>query len=146
MAIKAPGYGDSRSANLQDLAVLTGATLISEEAGVKIEDIDLDQLGTAKKITVTKDDTIILDGGGKKEELEERCNVIRSAIAGTTSDYEREKLAERLAKLSGGIAVVKVGGAQGIYQAEEPRSRTGSSDYSRCIEETLPYDCTERWS
>jgi len=108
MAIKAPGYGDSRSANLQDLAVLTGATLISEEAGVKIEDIDLDQLGTAKKITVTKDDTIILDGGGKKEELEERCNVIRSAIAGTTSDYEREKLAERLAKLSGGIAVVKL--------------------------------------
>ncbi|KAL2993601.1 hypothetical protein AAZX31_10G121700 [Glycine max] len=109
-AIKAPGFGENRKANLQDLAVLTGG-LITEELGLKLEKVDLDMLGTCKKITVSKDDTVILDGAGDKKALEERCEQIRSAIENSTSDYDKEKLQERLAKLSGGVAVLKIGGA-----------------------------------
>ncbi|KAK9931340.1 hypothetical protein M0R45_018616 [Rubus argutus] len=110
-AIKAPGFGENRKSNLQDLAVLTGGTVITEELGLNLEKVDLDMLGTCKKVTVSKDDTVILDGAGDKKALEERCEQIRSAIEASTSDYDKEKLQERLAKLSGGVAVLKIGGA-----------------------------------
>eukprot|EP01018_Ginkgo_biloba_P028058 Gb_35390 [translate_table: standard] len=110
-AIKAPGFGENRKANLQDLATLTGAELITEELGMKLEKIEAEMLGTAKKATVSKDDTILLDGGGDKKALEERCEQIRAAIEASTSDYDKEKYQERLAKLSGGVAVLKIGGA-----------------------------------
>jgi len=110
-AVKAPGFGDNRKATLQDMAVLTNATVISEDTGMKLETADISALGTAKKVTISKDDTIILDGSGSKDEIEERCDLLRESIADTTSEYEREKLQERLAKMSGGVAVIKVGGA-----------------------------------
>ncbi|BAT96196.1 hypothetical protein VIGAN_08309300 [Vigna angularis var. angularis] len=110
-AIKAPGFGENRKSALQDLAVLTGGALITEELGLKLEKVDLDMLGTCKKITISKDDTVILDGAGDKKSIEERCDQIRSAIENSTSDYDKEKLQERLAKLSGGVAVLKIGGA-----------------------------------
>ncbi|XP_054807985.1 chaperonin CPN60-2, mitochondrial [Prosopis cineraria] len=110
-AIKAPGFGENRKANLQDLAVLTGGELITEELGLNLEKVDLDMLGSCKKVTISKDDTVILDGAGDKKSIEERCEQIRSAIENSTSDYDKEKLQERLAKLSGGVAVLKIGGA-----------------------------------
>ncbi|KAJ1435753.1 TCP-1-like chaperonin intermediate domain superfamily [Sesbania bispinosa] len=110
-AIKAPGFGENRKAGLQDLAVLTGGQLITEELGLNLEKVDLDMLGSCKKITISKDDTVILDGAGDKKAIEERCEQIRSAIENSTSDYDKEKLQERLAKLSGGVAVLKIGGA-----------------------------------
>ncbi|KAK7355340.1 hypothetical protein VNO80_14595 [Phaseolus coccineus] len=110
-AIKAPGFGENRKSGLQDLAVLTGGALITEELGLKLEKVDLDMLGSCKKITISKDDTVILDGAGDKKAIEERCEQIRSAIENSTSDYDKEKLQERLAKLSGGVAVLKIGGA-----------------------------------
>ncbi|KAK7278560.1 hypothetical protein RJT34_23592 [Clitoria ternatea] len=110
-AIKAPGFGENRKSGLQDLAVLTGGQLITEELGLNLEKVDLDMLGTCKKITISKDDTVILDGAGDKKAIEERCEQIRSAIENSTSDYDKEKLQERLAKLSGGVAVLKIGGA-----------------------------------
>ncbi|OAY55448.1 chaperonin CPN60-2, mitochondrial [Manihot esculenta] len=110
-AIKAPGFGENRKAGLQDLAVLTGGEVITEELGLNLEKVDLDMLGSCKKITVSKDDTIILDGAGDKKAIEERCEQIRSAIELSTSNYDKEKLQERLAKLSGGVAVLKIGGA-----------------------------------
>ncbi|XP_047178523.1 chaperonin CPN60-2, mitochondrial-like [Vigna umbellata] len=110
-AIKAPGFGENRKSALQDLAVLTGGALITEELGLKLEKVDLDMLGTCKRITISKDDTVILDGAGDKKSIEERCEQIRSAIENSTSDYDKEKLQERLAKLSGGVAVLKIGGA-----------------------------------
>ncbi|XP_061990661.1 chaperonin CPN60-2, mitochondrial [Rosa rugosa] len=110
-AIKAPGFGENRKSNMQDLAVLTGGTVITEELGLNLEKVDLDMLGTCKKVTISKDDTVILDGAGDKKEIEERCEQIRSAIEASTSDYDKEKLQERLAKLSGGVAVLKIGGA-----------------------------------
>ncbi|OIW07681.1 hypothetical protein TanjilG_07723 [Lupinus angustifolius] len=110
-AIKAPGFGENRKSGLQDLAVLTGGVLITEELGLNLEKVDLDTLGTCKKVTVSKDDTVILDGAADKKALEERCEQIRSAIENSTSDYDKEKLQERLAKLSGGVAVLKIGGA-----------------------------------
>ncbi|CAL0303153.1 unnamed protein product [Lupinus luteus] len=110
-AIKAPGFGENRKAGLQDLAILTGGVLINEELGLNLEKVDLDTLGTCKKVTVSKDDTVILDGAADKKALEERCEQIRSAIENSTSDYDKEKLQERLAKLSGGVAVLKIGGA-----------------------------------
>jgi chaperonin GroEL len=113
-AVKAPGFGDNRKAQLQDLAVLTGAELISEEVGMKLEEAKLGQLGTAKSISITKDDTVILDGAGSKESIEDRCEVIRQAIELTTSEYEKDKMKERLAKLTGGVAVIKVGGASEV--------------------------------
>ncbi|KAL6191914.1 hypothetical protein ACLB2K_038303 [Fragaria x ananassa] len=110
-AIKAPGFGENRKSNMQDLAVLTGGTVITEELGLNLEKVDTDMLGTCKKVTISKDDTVILDGAGDKKALEERCEQIRSAIEASTSDYDKEKLQERLAKLSGGVAVLKIGGA-----------------------------------
>ncbi|KAJ1401705.1 TCP-1-like chaperonin intermediate domain superfamily [Sesbania bispinosa] len=110
-AIKAPGFGENRKSGLQDLAVLTGGAVITEELGLNLEKVDLDMLGTCKKITISKDDTVILDGAGDKKGIEERCEQIRSAIENSTSDYDKEKLQERLAKLSGGVAVLKIGGA-----------------------------------
>ncbi|KAF1860509.1 hypothetical protein Lal_00021552 [Lupinus albus] len=110
-AIKAPGFGENRKSGLQDLAVLTGGELITEELGMNLEKVDLGMLGTCKKITISKDDTVILDGAGDKKAIEERAEQIRSAIENSTSDYDKEKLQERLAKLSGGVAVLKIGGA-----------------------------------
>nr|CAA77646.1 chaperonin hsp60 [Arabidopsis thaliana] len=110
-AIKAPGFGENRKANLQDLAALTGGEVITDELGMNLEKVDLSMLGTCKKVTVSKDDTVILDGAGDKKGIEERCEQIRSAIELSTSDYDKEKLQERLAKLSGGVAVLKIGGA-----------------------------------
>ncbi|KAH9305491.1 hypothetical protein KI387_009895, partial [Taxus chinensis] len=110
-AIKAPGFGENRKAYLQDLATLTGGQMITEELGMKLEKVEYEMFGTAKKVTVSKDDTIILDGGGDKKSIEERCEQIRAAIEASTSDYDKEKYQERLAKLSGGVAVLKIGGA-----------------------------------
>jgi chaperonin GroEL len=113
-AIKAPGFGDNRKAILEDLAVLTGAKLISEDLGEKLGDLQLTDLGQAKTVTITKDDTVILDGAGKKASIEERCESIRDGIELSTSTYEQDKMKERLAKLSGGVAVIKVGGASEV--------------------------------
>jgi len=110
-AVKAPGFGDRRKAMLQDMAVLTGGQVIAEELGLKLENVTLKDLGKAKKIEIDKDDTTIIDGAGTKKEIEGRCSEIRSQIEETSSDYDSEKLSERLAKLVGGVAVVKVGAA-----------------------------------
>jgi chaperonin GroEL len=110
-AVKAPGFGDRRKAMLQDIAVLTGGQVISEDLGIKLENVTLDMLGQAKKIVITKDDTTIVDGDGKKKDIEARVAQIRQQIEDTSSDYDREKLQVRLAKLAGGVAVIKVGGA-----------------------------------
>ncbi|AES61893.1 putative chaperonin Cpn60/TCP-1 family, groEL-like apical domain, groEL-like equatorial [Medicago truncatula] len=110
-AIKAPGFGENRKSGLQDLAVLTGGQLITEDLGHNLEKVDLEMFGSCKKITISKDDTVILDGAGDKKAIEERCEQIRSAVENSTSDYDRDKLQERLAKLSGGVAVLKIGGA-----------------------------------
>ncbi|KAF3457508.1 hypothetical protein FNV43_RR02166 [Rhamnella rubrinervis] len=118
-AIKAPGFGENRKASLQDLAVITGGTLISDELGLNLEKVDLDMLGTCKKVTISKDDTVVLDGAGDKKAIEERCEQIRSAIELSTSDYDKEKLQERLAKLSGGVAVLKIGGASETEVSEK---------------------------
>jgi|EP00427_Karlodinium_veneficum_P022842 chaperonin GroEL len=117
-AVKAPGFGDNRKAMLQDLSVLTGAELISEEVGGKLEDVTLEQLGSVKTLSVGKDDTIMLDGAGSAEAIEERCEAIRDAIEASTSEYEKDKMKERLAKLSGGVAVIKVGGASEVEVGE----------------------------
>jgi chaperonin GroEL len=109
-AVKAPGFGDRRKAMLQDIAVLTGGELISEDLGIKLENVTLDMLGRAKKVVITKDDTTIVDGAGKKTDIVARVAQIKQQIEDTTSDYDKEKLQERLAKLSGGVAVIKVGG------------------------------------
>ena len=109
-AVKAPGFGDRRKAMLQDIAVLTAGQVISEDLGIKLENVTLDMLGRAKKVVITKDDTTIVDGAGKKADIEARVAQIKQQIEDTTSDYDREKLQERLAKLSGGVAVIKVGG------------------------------------
>jgi len=131
-AVQAPGYGDSRTSNLQDLAVLTGAQLISEEAGIKLEEVELSHLGKAKKINVSKDDTIVLGGGGEKKDIEERCNQIRDALnSKTASDYDKEKLQERLAKLSGGVGVIKVGGASEIEVNEKKDRVTDALNATR---------------
>jgi chaperonin GroEL len=113
-AVKAPGFGDNRKAMMQDLAVLTGAELITEELGGKLEDVTLEQLGTAKTVTIGKDDTVILGGAGTKTSIEDRCEAIRDLIEGSSSEYEKDKMKERLAKLSGGVAVIKVGGASEV--------------------------------
>ena len=118
-AVKAPGFGDRRKAMLQDIAVLTGGQLISEDLGIKLENVTLDMLGTAKRISITKDDTTIIDGAGEKDDIEGRVAQIKAQIEETTSDYDREKLQERLAKLAGGVAVIKVGGATEIEVKEK---------------------------
>ena len=108
-AVKAPGFGDRRKAMLEDIAVLTGGQMICEELGIKLENVTLEMLGKAKKVVITKEDTTIVSGAGKKADIEGRCNQIRQQIEETTSDYDREKLQERLAKLAGGVAVIRVG-------------------------------------
>jgi chaperonin GroEL len=110
-AVKAPGFGDRRKAMLQDLAILTGGQVISEELGLKLENVTVKDLGKAKKVTIDKDNTTVIGGAGKKSDIEGRCGEIRNQVENTTSDYDREKLQERLAKLVGGVAVVKVGAA-----------------------------------
>ncbi|MCH8192477.1 MAG: chaperonin GroEL [Planctomycetes bacterium] len=109
--VKAPGFGDRRKAMLADLAVLTGGEVMTEDLGIKLENIELSQLGQAKKIVVTKDNTTVIEGGGKKKDIKARCEQIRNQIEKTTSDYDREKLQERLAKLTGGVAIIRAGAA-----------------------------------
>ncbi len=117
-AVKAPGFGDRRKAMLEDLAVLTGGQVVSEDLGIKLENVTLNMLGSAKRVTITKDETTIVDGGGKKKEIDARVSQISAQAEATTSDYDREKLQERLAKLSGGVAVLKVGGATEVEVKE----------------------------
>ncbi len=117
-AVKAPGFGDRRKAMLEDMAVLTGGQVISEDLGIKLENVTLDMLGTAKKVQITKDNTTIVDGAGAKKGIESRITQIRQQIEDTTSDYDREKLQERLAKLAGGVAVLRVGGATEVEVKE----------------------------
>ena len=119
-AVKAPGFGDRRKAMLEDIAILTGGTMISEDLGIKLENVTLNMLGRAKRVSIDKDNTTIVDGAGKKKDIEGRINQIKAQIEETTSDYDKEKLQERLAKLAGGVAIIKVGGAQ-------PRSRSRSA-------------------
>ncbi len=118
-AVKAPGFGDRRKAMLQDMAVLTGAQVISEDVGLKLENATLDLLGTAKRVIITKDDTTIVDGGGSSEDVAGRINQIKTEIENTDSDWDREKLQERLAKLAGGVAVIKVGAATEVELKEK---------------------------
>ena len=117
-AVKAPGFGDRRKAMLEDIAILTGGQVISEDLGIKLENVTVDMLGTAKKVSITKDDTTIVDGSGKKKDIESRVSQIRRQIEETSSDYDKEKLQERLAKLAGGVAVIKVGGATEVEVKE----------------------------
>ncbi len=118
-AVKAPGFGDRRKAMLEDLAILTNGQVISEDLGIKLENVSLDMLGTAKRVSITKEETTLVDGAGKKSDIEGRVNQIRAQIEETSSDYDREKLQERLAKLAGGVAVIRVGGATEIEVKEK---------------------------
>ncbi len=117
-AVKAPGFGDRRKAMLEDIAVLSAGQVVSEDLGIKLENVTLDMLGKAKRVTINKDDTTVVDGAGKKSDIRGRCEQIRAQIEETTSDYDREKLQERLAKLAGGVAVIKVGGATEVEVKE----------------------------
>jgi chaperonin GroEL len=118
-AVKAPGFGDRRKAMLEDIAVLTAGQVISEDLGIKLENVTLDMLGQAKRVRVEKENTTIIDGAGKKEDIEGRIAQIKQQIEETTSDYDREKLQERLAKLAGGVAVIRVGGSTEIEVKEK---------------------------
>jgi chaperonin GroEL len=118
-AVKAPGFGERRKAMLQDMAILTGGQVISEEVGLKLENVTLDLLGSAKKVIVTKDETTVVEGAGTDEDIKGRINQIKTEIDNTDSDYDREKLQERLAKLSGGVAVLKVGAATEVELKEK---------------------------
>ena len=118
-AVKAPGFGDRRKAMLEDIATLTGGQVVSEDLGIKLENVDVKMLGQAKKVTITKEETTIVDGAGKKKDIEARCGQIRAQVEETTSDYDREKLQERLAKLAGGVAVIRVGGATEVEVKEK---------------------------
>lgn len=128
-AVKAPGFGDRRKAMLEDIAILTGGQLISEDIGIKLENVNISMLGTAKRILISKDDTTIINGAGSKADIEARCNQIRAQIEETSSDYDREKLQERLAKLSGGVAVIRVGGATEI-EVKERKDRVEDAMYA----------------
>jgi chaperonin GroEL len=121
-AVKAPGFGDRRKAMLEDIALLTGGQVISEDLGIKLENVTMDMLGSAKKVMMTKEETTIVEGAGKKSDIQGRCNQIRAQVEETSSDYDREKLQERLAKLAGGVAVIKVGGATEV-EVKEKRDR-----------------------
>merc|ERR1711976_326753 len=118
-AVKAPGFGDRRKAMLEDIAVLTGGTVISEERGYKLENATLDYLGTAEKVNIDKENAVIVNGNGKKEKIEGRINQIRTQIENTTSDYDKEKLQERLAKLAGGVAILYIGAATEVEMKEK---------------------------
>jgi len=117
-AVKAPGFGDRRKAMLEDIAVLTNGQMISEDLGIKLENVTLQMLGKAKRVSITKDNTTIIDGSGKKKDIEARVSQIKAQIEETTSDYDKEKLQERLAKLAGGVAIIKVGGATEVEVKE----------------------------
>ncbi len=117
-AVKAPGFGDRRKAMLEDISILTGGQVISEDLGIKLENVTLNMLGTAKRVSITKDDTTIVDGVGSADDIKARCEQIRAQVESTSSDYDKEKLQERLAKLSGGVAVIKVGGATEVEVKE----------------------------
>jgi chaperonin GroEL len=117
-AVKAPGFGDRRKAMLEDLAILTGGQVISEDLGIKLETVTIEMLGRAKKVQITKENTTIVDGAGEKADIEGRIGQIKRQVEETTSDYDREKLQERLAKLAGGVAVIKVGGATEVEVKE----------------------------
>jgi chaperonin GroEL len=119
VAVKAPGFGERRKAMLQDIAILTGGTVISEEIGLKLETADVEMLGSARKVVVTKDETTIVEGSGSEDDIKGRINQIKAEIENTDSDYDREKLQERLAKLSGGVAVIKVGAATEVELKEK---------------------------
>jgi chaperonin GroEL len=121
-AVKAPGFGDRRKAMLEDLAVLTSGQVISEDLGIKLENVTMDMLGSAKKVIITKDETTVVEGDGKKKDIQNRCTQIRNQIEETSSDYDKEKLQERLAKLAGGVAVIRVGGATEV-EVKERRDR-----------------------
>ena len=121
-AVKAPGFGDRRKAMLEDIATLTRGQVVSEDLGIKLENVTLDMLGSAKKVSITKEETTIVNGAGKKSDIQGRCNQIRQQIDETSSDYDREKLQERLAKLAGGVAVIRVGGATEV-EVKEMRDR-----------------------
>jgi chaperonin GroEL len=118
-AVKAPGFGDRRKAMLEDIAILTGSTVISEERGFSLENVDLEMLGTAETVTIDKDNTTIVNGSGKASDIKTRVNQIKNQIESTTSDYDREKLQERLAKLAGGVAVLYVGAASEVEMKEK---------------------------
>src|SRR5579871_6809135 len=117
-AVKAPGFGDRRKAMLEDMAILTGGQVISDDLGIKLESVTLDMLGKAKRVTIDKENTTIVDGAGTKKDIQARCTQIRAQIEETTSDYDREKLQERLAKLAGGVAIIRVGGATEVEVKE----------------------------
>ena len=128
-AVKAPGFGDRRKAMLEDLAILTGGQVISEDLGIKLENVTLDMLGRAKRVLMGKDDTTVVEGAGKKAEIDGRCGQIRAQIEETTSDYDREKLQERLAKIAGGVAVIKVGGSTEV-EVKERKDRVDDALHS----------------
>lgn len=129
VAVKAPGFGDRRKAMLEDIAALTGGQLVADELGVKMESVTVDMLGTAKRVVVSKDDTVIVDGAGKKEDIQARCGQIRQQIENSDSDYDREKLQERLAKLAGGVAIIRVGGATEV-EVKEKKDRVEDAMYA----------------
>src|SRR5690554_603109 len=129
-AVKAPGFGDRRKAMLQDIAILTGGTAISEDLGIKLENVTLNMLGRAKKVTIDKENTTIVDGAGSKAEIESRVKQIKAQIEETTSDYDREKLQERLAKLAGGVAVIRVGGATEV-EVKERKDRVDDALHAK---------------
>ena len=133
-AVKAPGFGDRRKAMLEDIAILTNGTVVSEEVGISLDGLTLDMLGSAKRVEITKDESTIVDGSGAKKEIEARCNQIRAQAEESTSDYDREKLQERLAKLAGGVAVIKVGGATEV-EVKERKDRVDAVSYTHL---TLP--------
>jgi chaperonin GroEL len=128
-AVKAPGFGDRRKAMLEDMAILAGGQVISEDLGIKLENVTLDMLGKAKRIRVEKENTTIIDGAGKKDDIQGRCTQIRQQIEETTSDYDREKLQERLAKLAGGVAVIRVGGATEV-EVKERKDRVDDATHA----------------
>jgi chaperonin GroEL (HSP60 family) len=137
--VKAPGFGHRRKAMLQDIAILTGGTAISEDLGIKLDQVKLDMLGKAKKVTIEKENTTIVNGAGKKKDIEGRIAQIKAEIEETTSDYDREKLQERLAKLAGGVAVIRVGGATEV-EVKERKDRV--DDAMRTSPKQKPYaDC-----
>ena len=128
VAVKAPGFGDRRKAMLEDIAILTGGTVITEDMGRKLDSVELTDLGTARQVRITKDETTIIDGVGDKDVIAKRVSQIRAQVEETTSEFDREKLQERLAKLSGGVAVIEVGAATEVEMKDKKTS------YRRCIE------------
>jgi chaperonin GroEL len=142
-AVKAPGFGDRRKAMLEDIAILCKGDLISEDLGIKLDNVTLEMLGTAKRVEVTKEETTIIDGAGSKDDIAARCNQIRAQIEETTSDYDKEKLQERLAKLAGGVAVIKVGGATEV-EVKERKDRVDDAMHAEdrsCKREIRQYSC-----